>query len=496
MKVFLKYLLWLLSLVTLVIFYFLGTESGHQTMGYFLGEYLSKKTSNKVEVMHLGLKNYPQIILDVKLNSSSVVHLEGKANTHTVDMDYHLKGTSYRWNNFKIDSPIDVNGHLKGVVSNFKVSGRGTVFDGHTNYQFTRSSKKFKDMNITLTNVKSRELLVFLKQKPLIRGRVTVKSYFELFSKNEKNGKAKIEMKKGFMPSVAPYVPFVLNSTIEVKNFIYNINGKIDSDIGSLKVKNGYYHKIQKEGHVEYDLDLKELSYFDEILKNRYKGSLNTQGKLEYKDKQLFCKGTTYKFDGILDYVYKKGVVTLGLKKLSLKKILKQLEYPLLLTAKVDGKVEYNIKEKIVMINTQLRETKFTKTKMTDMIFTATKIDMLSDTYDNSSFIAGYQNEQLSAVLKIDNGLNHIYLNNAILNRKTNSIDSDFDVRMQGQEIFGKIGGTLKHPSVSVDIKRLIKEQLEKKIDSLFGHSKTEKFKNELNILKGNIGKKIGNIFK
>lgn len=496
MKIFFKYLLWLLSLFTLIIFYFLATELGHQTIGYFLGDYLTEKTSNKVEVLHLGLKNYPKITLDIKLNNSSVVHLVGTANRDEVDMDYHLSGTAYHWNSFKIDSPIDVNGHIKGVVSNFKVSGRGTVFDGHTTYQFTRISKKFRDMNVTLTDVESQKLLSFLKQKPLITGRVTVKSYFDVFSTYEKKGEAKIEMNKGFMPSVAPYVPFVLKSTIGFDNFIYKVNGKIDSDIGSLEVKRGYYHKIQKEGSAEYDLQLNELSYFDEILKSRYKGSLNTQGALEYRDKEIFCKGTTDKFEGVLEYLYKRGVLTLGLKKLSLAKILKQLEYPVLLTAKVDGEVEYNIKEKIIMINTKLRETKFTKTKMTDMIFTATKIDMLAETYDNSSFVAGYQNEQLAAVLKIDNGANHIYLNNALLNRKRNSIDSDFDIRMQGQEIFGKIGGTLQHPSVSIDVQRLIKDQLEKKIDSLFGHSKTEKLKEELKTFKGDIGKKIDNFFQ
>ncbi len=469
MKIFLKYLLWLFSLCILIIFYLFYTELGHKSLAFMFSEYLSKKTYNKIVVSDFNFDSYPRLIFDIKVNDTATAHLEGTVNSHEVDMTYHLQGKKYHWNNFFIDSPIDVKGKMMGLASSLRVDGRGRAFDGNISYSFLKLTKKFRDMNILLTNANSKDVLKFLKQKPLIKGRIKINSQFKVFSEYKRDGVAKITMSKVFMPSIAPYVPFKLRATVGFKDMAYSIDGQIDSDIGNLEIKNGYYHKIRKEGEAKYLLHLTELSYFDKILKGRYTGSLDTNGSILYRDKKIRVDGVTDKFDGELHYLYSKDNLTIKLKKLSLKKVLKQLNYPILLTAKVDGRVDYSIKDRIMLINTKLKEARFRRTKMTNMILKAVNIDMLADIYDDSSFIAGYQNEQLSAVLKIDNRVNHIYLNNAILNRKKNSIDSDFEVKMNGQEIFGRITGTLKHPSVSIDIRRLIKEQIKKRIGSFFG---------------------------
>ena len=468
MKIFLKYLLWLFTICILIIFYLFFTELGRKSLGFMLGEYLSKKTYNKIVVSNFNFNTYPQLILDVKVNNRATVHLEGVVNSYEVDMTYHLQGEKYYWSNFHIDSPVDVKGKIKGLASNLVVEGKGIAFDGNISYRFLRIPKNFKDIDILLTNAKSKEVLKFLKQKSLIKGRLNINSHFNLFSKYRRDGVAKITMNRAFIPYIAPYVPFKLQSMIAFKNMVYNIRGQIDSDIGSLHVEDGHYHKIRKEGELKYVLHLTELSYFDEILKRRYTGSLDSNGSLVYRDKKIRVEGITDKFDGQLNYLYNKDTLTLKLKKVSLEKMLKQLNYPTLLTAKVDGKVDYNLKDKIILIDTKLKEARFKRTKMTDMVLRVAKIDMLSDVYNDSSFFAGYQNEQLTAILKISNRVNHIYLNNAVLNSKKNSIDSDFELKINGQELFGTITGSLKHPSVSVDMRRLIRYQIEKKIDSFF----------------------------
>ena len=481
MKVFLKYLLWLLSFFSLIIFYLFSTQLGHKTMGYLLGEYLSTKTYNKIEIQSFNLDNYPKLIIDMKINAGANVHLIGTADMHHVDMDYHLTGETYQWNNFFINSPINLKGHMKGLASQLDVRGRGEVFDGNVSYSFIKIPNKFKNMKILLHEVKSEEVLQFLKLKPLVRGRVNIQSEFKLFSKYEKEGKSNIVMRRGFMPTVAPYVPFTLNTTIDFENIAYTFNGEIKSEIGSLVVHNGHYHKSRKSGKSEYNLKIKELSYFEDFLKHRYSGPFNTQGVLTYKEKHVSLRGVTDKFDGQLEYEYKDKSVDLNLKGTSLVKMLRQFNYPALLSAKVYGNIDYDIDEQIILINTKLKKTRFRETKMTNMIYSTTGINVLADVYNDSSFVAGYQNERLTAILKIDNGKNHLYLNDTVLNRRTNSIDSNFEVRMQGEELFGKIYGTLESPSVSVDMKKLIKYQVEKKFGSWFKNKKTENIKSRIN---------------
>ena len=479
MKVFLKYMFLLLSFLLLTVFYLMSTQLGHKTMGYFLGEYLSKKTSNIIDVESFNLSAYPNLTIDMRINNKAKVYLTGTATIKTIDMDYHLEGDSYRWNTLSIDSKINLNGHIKGLISNLVVKGRGKVFDGNVTYSFTKVSNEFKNMKILLYGVQSQKVLRFLKQKPMLRGRVDIESEFKLFSKYEKIGYSKIFMRRGFLPTFSSSISFIVNSEIIFENILYKLNGDIQSELGSLVVKDASYHKGQKVGQCSYNLKIKELDYFETLLKHKYSGDFATHGHLNYKENNFILQGNTDTFDGELTYLYKNDSLDLNLESLSLAKILHKLNYPALFKAKVYGDVNYDFENKILFINTKLKGTQFKKTKMTNMIYRTTGIDMLTDIYDDSSFVADYKNRYLTGILKIDNGVNHLYLNDIILNSETNSIDSQFEIKMKEEELFGKITGTLKSPSVSIDVKRLIKYQVEKKLGSFFGNSTKKKLKDE-----------------
>jgi len=495
MRVFFKYIFWLLSFFTLIIFFIFATKLGSKTLGYFLGEYLSSKTSNIIKVETFNLSNYPQLIIDMKINNGAKVHFEGTANYSSVDMHYHLQGKQYSWNDMVLNTPINIEGQMKGLVTNLKIKGKGKAFDGNITFNFTRIPNKYKNVHLHLSNVQSDTVLKFLKKKPLLRGRADIKSEFKFFSKYEREGNSTIYMKRGFMPSVAPYIPFILHSNIEFKNFLYKFNGNIASDIGSLVIQNAYYHKILKKAEVDYNLNLNELSYFEELSKHQFHGKLNTKGMIHYEDKKFLLKGDTDKFDGKLLYKYKDKKLDLRLENVSLVKMLQQFHYPELLSAKVFGTVEYDIEKKIAIVNTKLRKAHFCETKLTNIISKAIGVNVLAEIYDNSSFVGGYQNERLNSILKIDNGINHFYLTDTILNKATNRINSKFAVLIHGDEVFGEIYGTLDHPSVSVDMRRLLTSQLKKRFSSFLGTSQTEKLKTDIDDLKGNLSKKLGDFF-
>ena len=476
MRVFFKYLIWLLSLLTLVIFFLVTTKLGNQTLASLLSYYFSNKTHNTIEIEALNFEKYPQLLMDIRINNAAKVHVEGLVNTQKIDMVYHLKGDEYRWNQFVVENGVDFNGTVTGTLLALEVKGEGRVFDGFAKYAFTKVSKRYENMKVQLTEVRSQELLKFFNKRAVLRGRMNIESQFKFFSNLKKDGQSKIYMSRGFMPDVAPYVPFVLKGMVEFKDISYKINGQINSDIGSLEIKNGHYHKTRKEGGGEYDLRLNNLAYFEEILKHRVKGDLKTTGEFEYKEGTYAFKGQSDKFDGVLKYDYKNEMLELNLEGLSLIKMLHQFEYPELLSAKVYGNVDVNIKEKIVMVNTELKETRLKETKMTKMILKTTGIDMLADVYDQSSFVAGFQNEKLNTILKIDNGVNHLYLTETQIAVETKSIDSKFEMRMKGEELAGSIYGTLDHPKITIDMQRLIKYQVDKNLkDGLEG------IKNKLN---------------
>ena len=479
MRSFFKYFFWFLSSGTLVIFYFLNTPAGHQNLGYLVEDFLSKKTYNKIKVDSLNIEQYPYIEMQLQVNDTANVTLKGEVDKYNIDMYYHVVGDSFTFNDFHLEDKIDVEGDFSGAFSSLRVRGDGSAFEGGVNYSFTKIPTKIKEMNVVMKQVNSEKLLKFLKQEPHVTGLADVDAQFQTFSKYEKEGSAKIYMDKVFISKFVAEEPFVLNTTIDFKNIVYQYKGTLESDRGRLVFKNGEYNKSTKVAQADYKLHLKELGDFEKLLKRKYKGSLDTQGSVIY-DKGLEIKGDTQKFGGELKYVYKKENIDLKLKALSLEKMLHQFSYPVIFSSNVYGEINYNMKDKIVLINTDLKETRFRKTKLTNMLYTASGINLLSEVYDKSSFSGGYQNSILSSLLKIDNGKSHIYLTHTKMDAISNKINSKFEVKMQGQEIYGDIYGTLQDPKVSVDMKKLLKYQMNKQLGSLFGTDKQETIKKEL----------------
>jgi hypothetical protein len=46
------------------------------------------------------------------------------------------------------------------------------------------------------------------------------------------------------------------------------------------------------------------------------------------------------------------------------------------------------------------------------------------------------------------------------MNSKTNHINSDFELQVDGEKVYGEIYGTLQDPEVSINVQRLLKRKL------------------------------------
>jgi len=80
------------------------------------------------------------------------------------------------------------------------------------------------------------------------------------------------------------------------------------------------------------------------------------------------------------------------------------------------------------------------------------------------------------------------------MNSKTNEITADFEVAIEGQEFVGEVYGTLEDPKVSLDMSKLIKYQINKKIENFFGTGKPLNRKNtkkKFNEMKNELNYKV-----
>ncbi len=495
MKYFLiKYLLWFLSFLTVVSIYLLQTSLGHHTLAQLFSVYLSKKTSNEIEVSALNISNYPILEMNLSINRSSSVHLKGTANSNHMSMDYHLVGDGFRYNKIALDTKVDISGHFSGLPSNLSVRGEGKVLEGETKFRLLRTSNSFKDVNLSLRSINSTKFLKFLHYKPLIKGKADIDARFKYFSSYKKCGKSTLLMRRATIPSVTGSIPFKIKKEVDFRGEEYFFKMGMKSDIGSFAILNGYVNKQSGELRGVYAIDIDELLFLEPLLKHQYRGKFETNGEFKYRNKDWSFQGKSYKFDGLIDYQYREKHLKLNLKRVSLLKLSNFLSYPSLLRANLYGWVEYDVKDGLLLINTRLRGAKFKKTKLTDMILKRIKIDILEDVYDNSSFVGRYQNALLKATLKVDNGVRHIYLTKMEIKPKEKKIKSKFELKIGGEELSGDIYGDLENPNISLDMKRLLKNQINRGLRSLFGIKEEKDVKQKLKDIQDDVSESLDEV--
>ena len=94
---------------------------------------------------------------------------------------------------------------------------------------------------------------------------------------------------------------------------------------------------------------------------------------------------------------------------------------------------------------------------------------MLKERFTKSKLKASYQNKILKGKLLLQNKKSHFFLKHTHINTEKNRINALFDLRMQGEAFSGKVYGALNNPKVNLNMKKLIRYQMDKKLDSVIG---------------------------
>lgn len=227
-----------------------------------------------------------------------------------------------------------------------------------------------------------------------------------------------------------------------------SVAGEVD-----VNITNGYYSSIQHVGRAEYNL------IYSKIFKS--------SGDIEYHKRDLIVKGKSDSFGGLIKYIYANHKLKIDLEGIYLLKIVEHTHYKSPISSRLYGYIDFDVNQNIGTFDINLKDTRFIKTSMSDKIFNLTGFDILKDTYNNSSFIGGYRDSILYAMLKIDNKREHIYLNDIKIDIRKESINSTIELEVGGKRFYGDIDGRLREPHISIDIKKILKYQLNKELNSI-----------------------------
>lgn len=482
MRTLFKYLFILITFLLLVFYYLLNTSSGKKDMNGFLSRYLSANSNNEITVYEFDLREYPQIEMGINVNKRANVILHGLVrDNYKINVRYHIWGDDVEFNNMVFPDSLDIRGEINGSFGHTFVNGKGMLLGGEGVFEFKKISNNFKDVEIELDDISSKNFFILLKKKPMFHGDADVIVKIAEYGEGRREGKGLYHLSNGTIDTPQGVLPISFTSEITIDNRRFEYKMDMNSSVGKVSFINGEFDPKSQIISSEYYLDIYDLAFFEKLLNRKVEGELKTKGRLIYDD-SFNISGVVSKFGGDIHYIYDQRIkeIKLILEKVSLEQILKELGYPVQMRADIFGEVLYDIKNGIVVFDNRFKKTRLQKNRITDMVFKVSEIDMTNYLYDKSSFLGFYKNSLLRGDLRIDSGKEHIYFDTLQFNRETKQITSDLHIKMAKQEVAGKITGTISDPKFELNLSHLLKYQLKKGVTELLGEEKSDKIKREI----------------
>jgi hypothetical protein len=461
---FLKYLFYFLLILFWILFYFIFSKAGNTTLYHSISKELSLNTGIKIEVHSINILNYPRVEIVTYLQRKAKLVFEGHLSTKGMDMNYTLNSDCIEIKECIVEDSIDIRGNIKGPFSHLILKGQGFALDGNIRYQAIKYTDKVENIHLEMRDINTSKLFKLLGQTAIIQGKANADVQFEIMSKSHKKGTINYEVKDNDFKGI----PLSLRSKVTIQDNNHTFTMDILSPYLTLKLQNGKYNQVKKSAQAHYILDIPNLSKLETLLGYKYKGAFYARGEMSYA-KTFKITGLSKSFGGMSDFIFEKDGLTIQVKEVLLENIIQRFPIPSMITANATGTIFYNLKEETLVVNTTLKNAKFLHCKLVEIIYEKSGVNMLHETFDNSTLNLTYHESILLGDLKLANDTSYIYLTSATIQTDKQSIDAYFDFKMQKQEFSGKVYGALENPKVNLDMQKLIRYQMDKQVDKLIG---------------------------
>jgi len=392
------------------------------------------------------------------------VQLDGLINEEFANMGYTLQTQRCPSHVCTIEDNVSIQGHINGPLTRLRIIGKGTALDGNVSYQGVKVKERFEDVKLRMKNIHALKLSTLLGFPTLPSGKADIKANFSHLSKETYNGKIDYNLTKSRYESL----PLKLQAQANINEDIQHFKANIQLGDTNIDLSKGIRNPKEDMTSAFFTVDSKDLTQLEKILGEKYLGSFFAMGNVSYQ-KNLKIRGLTKTFGGMIDFLYKDDVLYMDLEGSSLKRILRLFIQDPLLDATTIGNINYDYKNKLLLVSTKLKNAKFEQTELVHTVYEKSGVNMLKETFSNSTLDARYQNNILEGNIKLKSDTSHFTLNNILVDNRRKTVNALFDIKMQKQEFTGKIYGLIDNPKINLDMQKLLKYQMNKQLDTYMG---------------------------
>jgi len=383
--------------------------------------------------------------------------------------------------NFLTQTPLrgklKLNGDIRYKDNQVIVNGMTPSFGGKSHFTYTDDKLK-----ATFKGAQTDTLFAMFKQPKYADGKVDGTVTFESIEK--RIGVFDLRSKGNVNTSV-------VKKTLDLdlgKKFVYNgsvsgklKNGKVQSKtkwqttMATLDMPNIIYD-LKKGALLSsfYKIQVPDMAKLQSLTQRRYRGDMVFNGKISYS-KQLLVTGKGKEFDGTVDFKLVDTKLKAYAKGATVSKIMHMLDYPQVLEAMTEAKIDYDFATQSGRVDALMDNTRILPNTLTKLIKEFSRFNFSKERYNNTRFIAKMTKKMIKFSFNASNKRSYIKVPKGIINKKSEKIHIKVDMKIEGKDFQATVTGTLNRPKVKLDSSAYLKSKAVKEVDKLI-----EKHKNKL----------------
>ncbi len=346
-----------------------------------------------------------------------------------------------------------------------EVTGTSESFGGKTTFAY-----KGDTLNAKLSKIETATLLHKLGQPNYIGGNTNAN--IKLSSIKNLNGTFNAQVvgavntkivKKEFDTDLGK--KFYINSGVkgdikEQKVFTHLI---LKTTMANIKATNAIYDIKKQSFSSNYLIDIPDMGKLQPISGKQFKGDMQINGNIK-KDKNLIVSGHGKEFGGSIDFKLLNDDFKADVQGATVSKVMHMLDYPQVLEALSKAKVNYNIATGKGDMVATLDNAQILPNQLTKLLKEYGDIDLTSQKYNNSKFLAKITKNLINFSLDARNKNNYFVIKKGALDKITGAINATVDMKIQGKDLKATVRGTVDNPKVSLDASEYLKNMAKDKI--------------------------------
>lgn len=375
----------------------------------------------------------------------------------------------------KLNGEFSTNGRIKFQDSVVFVDGKSNIIDSDTFYKFEINNNIAQNISFKVENTKVEKLLNMLNEPIHATGDLSIRGDIKNSEIAKLDGNIESKINNGkiinevvnavFNQELKDVITFNLesNSSLVPNQILSQID--FDTNIAKMKIQNAIYSLSDSTFNSDYLIDIASLEKIKDLTKVKLRGEAKILGKIYKSESDLFVDGKSNILGGDFNFNLQNSELKAKLINASIKELSYMLIQPEFFNSKADFTLDYDLLSKKGNLTGSLLNGHFLPNEFSKIINQLAKFDLTKEIYESVQINSNIEDKQLISNLIMKSKNTQIDIKDSFLDFEKNTIDAKLDTQIKSSNFSIKLQGEMNKPKISLDIKDLLKQEIDKKLE-------------------------------